>query len=85
MTTQPPGLGGEVPLDDPHHYDQRTKLVHSGQTRIYYAAACTCGWPTTLRFRVTDERAVSDWLAHTRQAGLDRVFSSDEAKGAVDG
>lgn len=53
--------------DERHVYFQRTKMVRSGQYRIYYAAGCKCGWRTE-QFRVTDERAVTDWLAHADAA-----------------
>jgi hypothetical protein len=63
MATDPISLHDEVALDDPHVYMQRTKIVRSGQVRTYYAAGCGCGWAAP-KFRVTDERAVTDWWEH---------------------
>jgi hypothetical protein len=51
---------------DEHVYYQNTKLVHSGQVRIYYSAGCACGWRHP-KFRVTDERAVTDWFEHAER------------------
>ena len=64
--------GGWVP--DGHNYEQNWKLVHSGQTRTYYNAGCLCGWRHRKRngelwFRVNDEDAVTDWVAHVWPAG----------------
>lgn len=60
------GRAGEVAVRDSHTYHQRTKVVRSGQVRIYYAASCACGWRCE-QFRVTDERAVTDWFEHTEK------------------
>lgn len=61
---------------DPHTYWQNTKLVRSGQVRIYYNAGCSCGWIQQKRngdawYRVSDADAVTDWCAHAKGADAD--------------